>query len=136
MASNTTFSFGPVLLTTTTTTNILNPGTTTGGVNCTGSPYDKLYLILKYLRVMNQTLSPVSFALWLGSTGTNSTSACFAFPGIASGAALTNGVSVPATNFVDWYGIRRVSQADFLVGGAGTATALVIIGGGEIGIGA
>jgi hypothetical protein len=42
--------------------------------------------------------------------------------------------SVPANSYVDWYGMVRLDSTDYLVGGAGTATALTLEGEGEIGI--
>lgn len=124
--SNTRFKFGPVALTTTLTTNIFNPGTTTGGVACTSAPFDKLYVILNHIRIVNKTGSAATVSLWIGATGANVAGTEFAW----------QGTSVPANSYIDWYGIVRLSTADFLVGGAGTGTALSITGEGEIGVGA
>lgn|SRR3990167_3393536 len=66
MAQNKTFRFGPIALTATLTTNLLNPPTATGGVNSGSSPN---YLILKHLRIVNKTAGAVTFSLWLGATG-------------------------------------------------------------------
>jgi hypothetical protein len=44
------------------------------------------------------------------------------------------GLSVAANSYVDWYGLLRLDSGDFLVGGAGTATALTWQAEGEIGI--
>lgn len=125
-ASNTAFAVGPIALTTTLTTNIFNPGTTTGGVNCTSAPYDKLYVILTHLRVVNKTASAATVSLWIGATGANTAGTEFAW----------QGYSVPANSYDNWYGRKRMAQANFLVGGAGTATALSLDLEGEIGIGA
>jgi len=54
MAANKIFRFGPVAMSTTTTTNILNPGTTTGGTASTAAPYDKLRITLRHVRVCNK----------------------------------------------------------------------------------
>src|SRR3990167_5459669 len=124
MASNRPFNFGPVALTTTLTTNIFNPGTTTGGVASTASPYDKLRAIIRHIRIVNKTGSAASFSLWKGLTGANT--AGTEVVGIA--------LSVAANSAFDWYGIMVFDTVDFLVGGAGTTTALTIQGEGEIGV--
>jgi len=121
---NKKFRFGPLALTTTMTTNILNPGTTTGGVNSTSSPFDKLMITLKHIRILNKTGSAATFSLWLGATGANA----------AGTEVIGTGKSVPANDAVDWYGELPLFTTDFLVGGAGTATALTIEGEGEIGV--
>lgn len=121
MAQNKTVRFGPVALTTTLTTNILNPPTTTGGVGCgTPSPY----VILRHIRIVNKTGSSATFSLWIGATGANA--AGTEFMGIAT--------PVPANSYIDWYGVMPLDVADFLVGGAGTTTALTFEAEGEIGI--
>ena len=120
--NNKPFRFGPIPLTTTTTTNILNPATTTGGVNGGGS--GNLYLILRHIRIVNKTGSAATFSLWLGATGSNT----------AGTEVIGQGYSVAANSAFDWYGYLRMDTTDFLVGGAGTATALTIEGEGEIGV--
>ena len=131
MASNKIQRSGPVALTTTTTTNILNPPTLTGGTAVGGS---NTYLILRHMRITNKTASAAQFALWLGLTGANTAGTEFAFGGVASGGALTRGVSVAAQSYVDWYGMVAIEAADFIVGGSDTATALTINFEYEIGI--
>lgn len=126
--------FGPVALTTTTTTNILNPGTTTGG---TGMPLTSgnLVFLIRKITIGNKTLSAAQAALWLGATGTNAAGAEVPeFAGIASAGALTDGISVPAQSSVEKFfsPALRLDVADFLVGGAGTATALTLMAEGEI----
>lgn len=121
MASNKTFRLGPVALTTTLTTNILNPPAASGGVNAGSSAQ---FIILKHLRITNKTASAATFSLWLGATGAN----------VAGTEVIGTAQSVAANSSYDWYGIMRVDAADFLVGGAGTATALTISGEGEIGV--
>lgn len=118
------FRFGPIALTTTLTTNILNPGTTTGGVNSTGSPYGNLRIILTHVRIVNKTGSAVTFSLYLGATGANTAGTEF----------IGTALSVAANSAYDWYGRVPLDTADFLVGGAGTGTALTIEGEGEIGV--
>lgn len=123
MAANKIIRIGPVALTTTLTTNILNPQTLTGGVT-TGTSNSNTYIVLRHIRIVNKTSSAATFSLYIGATGSNT--AGTEFMGI--------GQSVPANSFVDWYGALRLDAADFLVGGAGTATALTLEGEGEIGI--
>lgn len=123
--SNTKFRFGPVALTNA-AANYLNPGTTTGGVNCTGAPFDKLYIVLTHIRVVNKTAGAVTVSLFIGATGGSAAGTEFAW----------SGYPVPANNWIDWYGNMRLSQADFLTGLAGANTSLTIQGEGEIGVGA
>lgn len=135
MAANKLVRFGPVALTTTTTTNILNPGTTTGGVGMPATSTN-LYLVIRHIRVVNKTNTAAFFALWLGATGANAAGTEVVAGGVATAGALNanTGVSVPANSFIDWYGILTMEIADFLVGGAGTATALTFEAEGELGI--
>ncbi len=116
------FRFGPVAMSATLTTNILNPGTTTGGVNSTASPYGNLRVILTHIRVVNKTGGAVTVSLWVGGTGGNVAGTEFAW----------QGYSVPANSYVDWYGRMPLDVADFLVGGANVGTSLTIEGEGEI----
>jgi hypothetical protein len=121
MASNKAFNFGPVAMSATLTTNILNPATATGGVNAGSSPN---YIIIRHIRVVNKTAGAVTFSLWKGATGGN-----------AAGTEVVGiGQSVAANSAYDWYGIMRFDTADFLVGGAGAGTSLSIQGEGEIGV--
>lgn len=118
---NKAFRFGPLALTVTLTTNILNPPTASGGVNGGSSSQ---YIILRHIRIINKTGSSATFSLWLGATGANA----------AGTEVIGTGYSVAANSAFDWYGYLRLDAADFLVGGAGTATALTIQGEGEIGV--
>ena len=121
MAANKTFRFGPIALTATPTTNLLNPATATGGVN-SGSSGN--YIILKHIRVVNKTAGAVTCSFWLGATGGNT----------AGTEVIGQGLSVPANSYIDWYGLLRLDVADFLVGGASALTSLSIEGEGEIGV--
>jgi hypothetical protein len=120
------YVLGPVALTTTYTTNLMNPGTTTGGVASTSAPYDKLEIILYHIRVINKDSVARTFRLYKGATGAN-----------AAGTELAPvDKSVPANDFVDLYypsGLR-FTTSDFLVGGAATVTTLVLTAEGEIGV--
>lgn len=121
MASNKVFRFGPVAMSVTLTTNILNPATATGGTNGGSSAQ---YIVLRHIRIVNKTASAATASLWIGATGGNAAGTEFAF----------QATSVPANSYVDWYGVLRLDSADFLVGGSGTATALSIEGEGEVGV--
>jgi len=121
MAANKVFRFGPVAMSSTLTTNILNPPTATGGV---GAGSSANYIVLRHIRIVNKTASAVTFSLWLGATGANA----------AGTEVIGIGLSVAANSFVDWFGLMRLDAADFLVGGAGAATSLSIQGEGEIGV--
>ena len=123
MSANKAVRFGPVTLTNTLTTNILNPGTTTGGV---GMPLTStnLYFILRHLRVINKTATAATVSRWIGGSGANTAGTEFAW----------QATSVPANGYLDWYGAGRLDAADFLVGGAGAATALTLSGEGDLGV--
>jgi hypothetical protein len=124
MPQNKPFRFGPVALTATYTTNIFNPGTTTGGVNSTSAPYDKLRAIIRKIRIVNKTAGAVTFRLYIGATGANAAGTEF----------LGFDRSIAANSAEDFYGIWPFDTTDFLVGGASALTSLVIEGEGEIGI--
>lgn len=121
MASNKAFRFGPVAMSATLTTNILNPPTATGGTNAGSSAN---YLILRHVRIVNKTAGALTFSLWLGATGANT----------AGTEVIGQATSVAANSYVDWYGAMRLDTADFLVGGASAGTSLSIQGEGEIGV--
>ena len=119
---NKIFNFGPVAMSATTTTNILNPAITSlaGPVGFTAT---QPYIILRHIRIVNKTAGAVTFSLWKGATGANA--AGTEVIGIAK--------SIPANDAYDWYGYMRFDAADFLVGGASAGTSLAIQGEGEIG---
>lgn len=121
MASNKLFNFGPVALTATLTTNILNPPTASGGVNAGSSGN---YIILRHVRIVNKTAGAVTFSLYKGATASNT----------AGTEVIGTGLSVAANSAYDWYGVMRFDTADFLVGGASAGTSLTIQGEGEIGV--
>jgi hypothetical protein len=121
MASNKIFRLGPVALTATLTTNILNPPTATGGVGAGTSPN---YIVLRHIRIMNKTAGAVTFSLWLGGTGGN----------VAGTEVIGTAYSVAANSAFDWYGAMRLDSTDFLVGGASALTSLVLSAEGEIGV--
>lgn len=123
MAANKTVRFGPIALSATLTTNILNPPTLTGGVN-TPAGSTASYLILKHIRIVNKTSGAVTCSFWIGATGANAAGTEF----------LGQALSVPANSYIDWYGLVRLDTADFLVGGASAATSLSFEAEGEIGV--
>lgn len=121
MAANKTFRFGPIALTTTMATNLLNPPAASGGVNAGASGQ---YVTLKHLRITNKTAAAATFSLWLGASAANA----------AGTEVIGQGQTVAANSSYDWYGLLRLDVADFLVGGASIGTALTISGEGEIGV--
>ncbi len=118
---NKAFRVGPVAMSATLTTNILNPPTASGGVNAGSSAQ---YIILKHIRIVNKTGGAVTFSLWLGATGANA----------AGTEIIGTGYSIAANSAFDWYGALRLDAADFLVGGASAGTSLSFEAEGEIGV--
>jgi hypothetical protein len=123
MAANKIIRFGPVALSATLTTNIINPNVTSlsGPV---GFTMTQPYVILKHVRIVNKTSGAVTFSLWIGATGGN----------VAGTEFIGNGLSVAANSSFDWYGSVRLDAADFLVGGASAGTSLTFEAEGEIGL--
>lgn len=126
MAANKTVILGPVALTTTLTTNIFSPPTITGG---TGVPpvSTNTYYIIRHIRVVNKTGTAATFSLWKDATAGNT----------AGKEIIGQAYSVPANSFFDWYGSMRLSSDEtdkFIVGGAGTTTALTIQAEAEMGV--
>lgn len=123
MAANRIFNFGPVIMSATLTTNILNPNITSvaGPV---GFTMPQPYIVIRHFHISNKTGSAATFSLWKGATGGNAAGTEF----------LGTAVSVAANSYADFYGLFRFDAADFLVGGSGTAAALTIEGEGEIGV--
>ena len=115
MASNKRFRFGPVALTQTYTTNILNPAAAGAG---TGYTPTASYIILRHIRIINKTASPATFRLWLGGTGGN----------VAGTEVVGYDMTVAANSYVDWYGVMPIESTEFLVGGASALTTLTIQG--------
>lgn len=122
MASNRLITIGPLALTTTLTTNILN-GAVTSLAGPTGITLTQPIIILRHVRVVNKTGTAATFSFWLGATGANA--AGTEFIGV--------GQSVAANSSYDWYGLAQLLSTQFLVGGSATATALAFHAEGEIG---
>lgn len=95
-------NIGPLALTTTLTTNVYN--------NSSALIYD----IIKQINIANKTGSAATFTLYKGATGANT-----------AGTEIAVAVSVPANSVYTFYPNLRMLSTDFLVGGAGTTTALV-----------
>lgn len=121
MASNRILRVGPIALTNTLTTNILNPAAAGAG---TGYTPTASYIVLRHIRIVNKTSGAVTFSLWLGATGANA----------AGTEVIGTALSIAANSAYDWYGLLRMDAADFLVGGASAATSLTFEAEGEIGL--
>lgn len=123
MAANKILRFGPVALTNTLTTNIVNTNVTSlaGPI---GFTMTQPYVVWRHIRIVNKTAGAVTFSLYLGATGGN----------VAGTEVIGTALSVAANSAFDWYGMLRMDAADFLVGGASAATSLTIEGEGEIGL--
>lgn len=111
------FKFGPLALTTTYTTNILNPpAQAAAGIPSGDVPAQNVMLIVRHIQVINK-LAADTFRLYKGATGAN-----------AAGTELAFDMAVAAKAIWDWYGNMKMLPADFLVGGAATTVTLVIRG--------
>ena len=114
------FRFGPVAMSSTLTTNILNgPAQAAAGTNIGAQ---NVRMILRHIRIVNKTAGAVTFSLWLGATGGNA----------AGTEVIGQALSVAANSAYDWYGMLPMDTADFLVGGASAATSLSIEGEGSL----
>jgi len=121
MASNRILRIGPVALSNTLTTNILNPAAAGSG---TGYTPTASYIVLRHIRIVNKTAGAVTFSLYIGATGGN----------VAGTEFMGTALSVAANSAYDWYGLLRLDAADFLVGGASAATSLTFEAEGEVGL--
>lgn len=120
---NKKFRAGPIALTATYTTNLLNPAAASGGVNGGSSGQ---YLLIYHIQVNNKTGSAATFRLYLGATGANT----------AGTELVPVDKSVPANDKIDLYfpsGLR-LDTTDFIVGGASALTTLTITFEGEVGV--
>lgn len=123
MANNKTIRIGPVALSATTTTNIVNPPTLTGGTGLAGINVNT-YLIIRHIRIVNKTANAATYSLYLGGTGGN----------VAGTEVIGTTNNVAANSYVDWYGMLRMDVADFLVGGASAGATLTFQAEAEIGV--
>jgi hypothetical protein len=94
---------GPTALTTTLTTNVYNQSSAL------------IYDVINHVEVTNKTGTAATFTLYIGATGANT-----------AGTEWFTAISVPANSQFHWYGAKKIVSTDFIVGGAGTTTALVI----------
>lgn len=122
MAANRPLTVNPVALTNVLTTNILN-GNVTSLAGPVGITLTQPVITLRHIRIINKTASAATFSLWLGATGGN----------VAGTEVIGSGQSIAANSAFDWYGQLPMTSTQFLVGGAGTATALTFQAEGEIG---
>lgn len=119
---NRKFQFGPVALSNTLTTDILNPNVTSlaGPVGFTMPP---AYILINNFHVTNTTVGALTFTLYKNASGVNT-----------AGKELFVAQAVAANASYDWNGpAERIDVGDFLVGG-GSALGLTISGRGEIGL--
>jgi len=63
--------FGPVALTNTLTTNILNPGAGARSTPPVGYTDTVAYILLRHIRIVNKTAGAVTCSFWLGATAGN-----------------------------------------------------------------
>jgi hypothetical protein len=100
---------------------VLNPAAAGSG---TGYTPTATYIVLRHIRIVNKTAQAATFSFWIGATGGN----------VAGTEAIGQAQSVAANSAYDWNGNLRLDAADFLVGGAGTVTALTFEAEGEVGL--
>ena len=115
------FKLGPIALTNTLTTNLLNPPTMSGGINA-GS--NTPHMIIHHIRILNKTTGAVSFSLWLGASAANA----------AGTEVIGTGLVVAPNDAYDFYGELRIEATEFLVGGASANTSLTLTAEGIIGV--
>lgn len=125
MAANKIVRFGPILLTSTLTTNILNPPTLTGGVTA-GTSNVATYFLLKHVRITATVGGGAVYRFWMGATGGNvAGTEVIGNPGTLGGNASVDIFFSPAL---------RMDTADFLVGGTTSPSTATMTIDGEIGI--
>lgn len=122
MPANKIVRIGPVALSATLTTNILN-GNVTSLAGPVGITLTQPRLILRHIRIVNKTAGAVTFSLWLGATGANA----------AGTEVIGTAKTVAANDAFDWYGQLPMDAADFLVGGASAGASLTFEAEGELG---
>lgn len=121
MASNRIQRFGPVALANV-ATDVLNPAD--AGAGQVGYAPTASYIILRHIRIVNKTGGAVTFSGWIGATGASA----------AGTEAIGTAKSVPANDYIDWYGMLRLDTADFLVMLASAAASLTFEAEGEVGL--
>ena len=104
MASGTPKRNGPTALTATLTTNVYN--------NSSALIYD----VVTTIEIVNKTGTAATVTLYIGETGAN-----------AAGTEIFLATSVPANSSIFWRGRRKLTSADFIVGGASAGSTLNFI---------
>lgn len=122
MAANKTVHFGPVALGNS-VANVLNPGTTTGGVNMPANS-GNLYFILRHIRLVNKTGSSATVSFYIGGSGLSAAGTEF----------LGTTLAVAANSAYDWYGVLRLDTSDYLTGTASATTTITFEAEGEVGV--
>src|ERR1041384_1013875 len=112
------FRFGPIAVGTS-AADFVSPGTTTGGVNSTASPYNKLMIELHHIRIVNTTGGAVTFSGFIGAAAGSDAGTEF----------LGSALSIPANSYEDWDGELILHNADYF-SGLGSGSGLTIEGGG------
>jgi hypothetical protein len=116
MAANRIVRVGPIALTATTTTNILN-GAVTSMAGSVGITYAQPVIWIKRMHVANITAGVGSFSMWIGGTGGN-----------VAGSQWFAAQTVAANSAYDWTsgpGMQLLST-DFLVGAANALSTLTV----------
>jgi hypothetical protein len=126
MASNKAIRFGPVYFPNGvgSIANLINTAITSlaGPVGYTQT---QPYVVIRHIRVVNNSVSAATFSLYIGTNATAH----------AAGTEVVGiGFSVAANAAFDWYGLLRLDSTDFLNGFANAATTLTFEAEGEIGI--
>jgi hypothetical protein len=123
MASNKIIRFGPVALTATLSTTIINTAITSLS-GPAGYTQTQPYVVIRHVRIVNKTSGAATCTFYIGASG-----------GTAAGTeVIGNGLSVSANSYIDWYGALRLDSGDYLTGGASAGTTLTFEAEGEIGI--
>ena len=117
MSQNKVFKIGPVAMSATLTTNILN-GAVTSLAGPVGLVITQPVIYVKRIHVTSKSASAATFSLWIGATGGN-----------AAGTEFFSAQNVAANSSFDWTsgpGLQLLST-DFLVGGCVTGAGLLVI---------
>lgn len=94
------------------------PGAGAVGYTATAS-----YIILRHVRIVNKTGGAATFSFWMGATGASA----------AGTEVIGTAKSVPANDYVDWYGMLKIKSTDYLTGLASAAATLTFEAEGEVG---
>lgn len=131
MAQNKTVRFGPLQIPITTAEPMVYPGTRDGSTRAAvgwAADIGDLYVIIKHIRLVNTSASPVSVSMGISTTG--------AAPSAVT-AVIVFGTSIPANSQIDWYGALRLNgttNAQYLNAVATVDDVVTFQGEGEVGI--